>query len=340
MPFRSFDPRASLRRASHLTHDLPPDRDTIINISQQHEANTPWLAQFYLPHTTHTTSILQTDNIDTANIDTTNMNTAHTTADSTVAAGTIAVTNYASAPSGNAPARASLLGIPPELRNNIYKQVAAIEGRLVVGKRIAQPRGTRSYSEHLRSAVVPHPLSMTCHQIQDEFSGLRVAATDLRWVLLVNNFDLLQVNWFSEAFDETEDGVDRSVVLRLHMDNNAVKSARDFCKTVLANNGGAPTPLCVGDEDHDDEDLECGGFGVVEIVTNLGPEHAAQQMTLKEAMRIEKTFKVLRRRCQAGHGLVRSFDLLAHPFDCMEYCWFEPFYEAVAAMRAARITKG
>lgn len=277
-------------------------------------------------------------------MDTANTDTTHTTADSKVAAGTTTATNNTSAPSGKEPARASLMGIPPEMRNNIYKQVAAIEDRLVLGKRIAQPRGTKSHIEHLHSAVLSHPLSMTCHQIRNEFSGLDLAATEPRWVLVVNNLDLNQANLFSEIFDEIEDDVERRVVLRLQLDNNALESAKEFCGSVVSGNGGAPSPLCFGEDDHDDDDLECGGFGIVEIVTSIDPEHAAgvdaaEQMTLGEAVRIEKMFKGLRRLCGTDHGPVHSWDLLTHPFDCMEHCWFEPFYEAVEAMREAKYTK-
>ncbi|GAB7335573.1 hypothetical protein MBLNU13_g07907t1 [Cladosporium sp. NU13] len=82
------------------------------------------------------------------------------------------------------PPDASLLGIPPELRNAIYRLVAnGIDEVNIIGCRLPTSKAGSSNYDSLWNAVAKHPLSQTCRQLRQEFDPLhrrRAMTTGIR----------------------------------------------------------------------------------------------------------------------------------------------------------------
>lgn len=80
------------------------------------------------------------------------------------------------------------------------KFVADTEERIVLGRRFVEARKDKSLplKQCFDSAVALHALSMTCHQMLEEFQSIHHSSTshDARWVLIVNNFDFDQIEAF------------------------------------------------------------------------------------------------------------------------------------------------
>ena len=98
------------------------------------------------------------------------------------------------------PSKPTLQTLPRELRNLVYECLAVTEERIVLGKRMLEAEksdSTDDLYDCFYQAVALHPLSMTCRQFQDEFQDVNVDATEPKWILLVNNFDLEQLRVFS-----------------------------------------------------------------------------------------------------------------------------------------------
>jgi hypothetical protein len=96
---------------------------------------------------------------------------------------------------------ASLQGLPRELRDSIYGFVAATEEHIVQGRRMVEARrnnSTWTLDECFKQAIALYLLSMTCRQFRDEFQKVHAGASEPKWVLLVNNFDLEQIQIFSD----------------------------------------------------------------------------------------------------------------------------------------------
>lgn len=150
--------------------------------------------------------------------------------------------------------QASLPGLPRELRDEIFNFLAATEERVVLGRRFVEARKDKTLplGQCFKQAISLHPLSMTCHQMKNEFQPVHVAASGPSWALVANNFDIDQTNLFaeyleSEEFFKLQDGVAElrqkmltngtwypwdhvpayspEISLRFQMDKHAVRSA-------------------------------------------------------------------------------------------------------------------
>lgn len=100
------------------------------------------------------------------------------------------------------PPQASLLGLPQELRDQIYGYLTEDENRIILGWRFVEAYKLHypalSYEGFFTSAIALHPLSMTCKQMLNEFQPALLQATKTRWTFSVNNFDLEQLQFFSD----------------------------------------------------------------------------------------------------------------------------------------------
>jgi hypothetical protein len=163
------------------------------------------------------------------------------------------------------PPQASLLGIPQELRDQIYGYLTEDEERIILGWRFVENYKRHypalSYEDCFTSAIALHPLSMTCKQMLHEFQPELLRATKTRWTLVVNNFDLEQLQFFSDFVNtgisvkptdrwfalvaankpkhfrlclELEYNV--QLRLRFQMDNKATPSVAKLCDLFLSTN--------------------------------------------------------------------------------------------------------
>lgn len=108
------------------------------------------------------------------------------------------------APSNVPPPQASLIGIPPELRNEIYHLVAQeIDQVTIIGRKIHDPtnhtNATIFYEEieageRLWSTIAKHPLSQTCRQLRQDFDPIhrhRALVTKVsEYCLKLENYDI------------------------------------------------------------------------------------------------------------------------------------------------------
>lgn len=66
---------------------------------------------------------------------------------------------------------ASLLGLPAELRNNIYQMVADdVDEVSIIGRKIIF--GPTDAQDRFWGAIAKHPLSQTCRQLRQEFDSI------------------------------------------------------------------------------------------------------------------------------------------------------------------------
>jgi len=102
------------------------------------------------------------------------------------------------APAPGSPPRASLEGIPPELRNNIYLKVAEeIDEASIIGRKIDRfdPTWTDAEAEdRMWHALAKHPLSQTCRKIRTEFSPIHrhyaITKGVPKYYLELENYDM------------------------------------------------------------------------------------------------------------------------------------------------------
>ena len=248
--------------------------------------------------------------------------------------------------------------MPRELRDQIYELIAATEERIVLGWRMVEARRndtTRNLYECFKEAIALHPLSMTCRQFRDEFQRVHVAAAEPYWVLVVNNFNLVQFQHFSDFVqskdfielvdrfygqdrpddEEWEFGIpvfNRNVCLRLQMDDLALDSASILCQHVFWK--------LQGEEPH-----SVSWLGLPEIVTEYTPRTTATRthgMTLEDATGIESVFEALEPNILAvpdflvylgDTNLVRGDYREPDHIQYMQWCWFDEFYYSVELMR-------
>jgi hypothetical protein len=259
---------------------------------------------------------------------------------------------------------ASLQGLPRELRIAIFNLVVDTDERIVLGRRMVEARRNNSLwtlDQCFNQAAI-NPLSMTCRQFQREFQDFHVGVSKssyCTWILLVNNFDLEQLQVFSDyiqskAFfdivgheecptagdcnvEEHEPIYNMEVILRFQMDDRAINSARALCKQVYFDNGKAPASLC-------DWGAENNWLAAAEIITKYDPRATASLnvrhgMSTGEARCIVSMFSRLRPNIKKmpmynEEGVGEPFDRNWHmpnSLDYMEQCWFEPFCEAVGS---------
>jgi len=180
----------------------------------------------------------------------------------------------------------------------------------------------------------------------------------------VNNFDLDQIRHFSKfiqsrqyikvatsSFSKKKDeywedwehqvpSYNFPVSLRFQMDNHGLKSANDLRRHLVSHEGEAPESLA-------NPNISKRWFGVAEIATQYVPRTSApvkesQCMTLEQAREIRSIFgevrdtlfcvldemQMLGERHYGGEEIADSYDY-------MEWCWFEPFYDAYDRMKGA-----
>lgn len=220
------------------------------------------------------------------------------TSSSDTAAATPSLTNT------SLPPQASLLGLPRELRDQIYGYLTEDESRIILGWQFVQVHKRHypalSYEGCFASAIALHPLSMTCKQMLTEFQPEHLRATKTRWTFSVNNFDLEQLQVFSDYVNtgtsvKLTDGagaaqldprvyskVDCNVELRLRfqMDNNAVSSFARLRDMHFTDSVGS---------------FRCLKSARTEIAIRCQPRTGAsanrmQGMTKEEAKRIRSSF--------------------------------------------------
>lgn len=100
------------------------------------------------------------------------------------------------------PPDASLLGIPPEIRNAIYHLVADdIDEVNIIDRKLDSSKATTKDHEWLWNAMAKHPLSQTCHQLRQEFDPIhrhRALTTGVtRYRLELENFAIERVGDFA-----------------------------------------------------------------------------------------------------------------------------------------------
>jgi hypothetical protein len=247
------------------------------------------------------------------------------------------------------PPRASLQGLPRELRDQIYEHLAETEERIVLGWRFLQIWEDRdaalALDDCFDSAVALHPLSMTCKQMRAEFQNIHFTATKARWTLSVDNFNLDQLELFGYYIDSGSFIEDitwmsgkacmssRSVynvdlALRFQMDENAAGSAAELCGLLLSN-------------DRDNYDTMRAVQRCTSIVAEVAarysyrttaPSKRIQSMTEQDAISIDCWLRTLRPEAllwdlRAGYEWERS-----NLCDMMEEHWFKLFSKAVNDM--------
>lgn len=157
------------------------------------------------------------------------------------------------------PPQASLLGLPQELRDQIYGYLAESEERIILGWRLVEVYKRHypalSYDDCFTAAIALHPLSMTCKQMLMEFQPVLFGATKTRWTFSINNFDLEQFQFFNNYVNtglaikpsdewlavKAKDPTGRydmqynvQLRLRFQMDNNALISIARLRDLVLS----------------------------------------------------------------------------------------------------------
>jgi hypothetical protein len=294
------------------------------------------------------------------------------TATHSASPGPEAVPEVETAAANNTPPAASLQGLPRELRDLIYEFVADTEEIIVLGRRMVEVHRANSawsLDRYSDGAIALHSLSMTCRQFRDEFRDIQVGGYKPSWVLLVNNFDLKQLQIFSDYIqseeylkvveyeecpeietcevDQHEPIYNTGVTLRFQMDDRAVDSARALCKLVYFENGTEPPSLC--DESiRDSESPRNNWFGIAEIITEYHHRTTASldarySMPLRDAQCIKRMFSKLCSNIEKmpmynGEGMGERFARhreMPKSLFYMEQCWFEPFYTAVQGMPGA-----
>jgi hypothetical protein len=159
------------------------------------------------------------------------------------------------------PATLSLLGIPNELKDEIYGLLADDPTRkpIIMGRTVAQAAKQFLFDGDIREqalfAIVQHPLEMTCHQTRAEFqTGFHVDYARSRiYEFVIDNFDFEQLK-LSEGLQDAKHG-DRSRAvksrsqmrrdielkwlsgvsfeLRFEMNQDVVASATTFAKSIM-----------------------------------------------------------------------------------------------------------
>lgn len=233
------------------------------------------------------------------------------------------------------PPQASLLGLPRELKDQIYGYLTESEGRIILAWRFVENYKRHypalSYEDCFNSAIALNPLSMTCKQMLNEFQPALLRATKTRWTLLVNNFNLEQLQLFGNRPPVPNAKYNFEFTLRFQMDNNAVYSADRLRDLILS--GDPDDPNSIGA-------LHWVTKARIEVATLLSPRTSrsakhVRSMTKGQAKRIEFSLRdlhyMLMPALDWGYPGETDYDR-AHELWFMEFYWFEPFYKAVKDM--------
>ena len=239
----------------------------------------------------------------------------------------------------------TLQGIPGELRNEIYGFVADDPTRkpIILGRKVAQAARQYLFDGDIReqalSAIVQHPLEMTCQQIRAEFhTGFRDNyARSQTYEFVVDNFDFEQMKLFEElqyakhgdplraVKSRSQLDRDRRLVwmrdvsfeLRFQMDHDVVASV-----SALANS----LELCSqGMERYTNVPNSYGFLNVNNFTVSFkhhthlgGIVNPAETMTIAQAQKALKSLKELKKKCSepmVGKLLNRFTGLLdAHAY--------------------------
>ena len=95
-----------------------------------------------------------------------------------------------------APPRASLQGIAPELRNNIFNRVAAnLDEVSIIGRKLSGPPcNAMGAANRMWNAIAKHPLSQTCRMLRREFNPIHryyvMTKGVPRYILELENYDV------------------------------------------------------------------------------------------------------------------------------------------------------
>lgn len=139
-------------------------------------------------------------------------------------------------------AQASFQGLSGELRNRIYALVAADtpDKHIILGRKLVEASRRKTYGgdiiKQTFSALVQHPLSLTCRQIRAKYRSTlrRVPLTreKLTYDFVINNFDPEQLRAFKKLRSERKLVYGKSCCLglfhlrlRMQLDHNVVSSA-------------------------------------------------------------------------------------------------------------------
>ncbi|GAB7335565.1 hypothetical protein MBLNU13_g07901t1 [Cladosporium sp. NU13] len=191
-------------------------------------------------------------------------------------------------------------------------------------------------------------------------SRIHFSAPNPYWILLVNNFDLKQLQIFSDwiqseefvkvltdygtseewGWKQDEPVYDQNVSLRFQMDDHTLFSATNLCGHVyFERRGEAPSSLI-------DLDTEMGWLGIPEITTQYIPRTTApvanrQSMTIELANRIKSIFEVVENTIVEMPTFFIYGDELKRgeaprSFYSMDWCWSQEFYECVEVMNGVR----
>lgn len=145
------------------------------------------------------------------------------------------------------PPDASLLGIPPELRNAIYRLVADdIDQVSIIGHRLRRSTAESSNHAWLWNAMAKHPLSQTCRQLRQEFDPIHrcraITAGVAQYRLELENFDVDRVEDFArlarsmpqvvrDRMREAGNSLDwRQTIIRFNLTDQILPSIRNFEK--------------------------------------------------------------------------------------------------------------
>jgi hypothetical protein len=133
------------------------------------------------------------------------------------------------------PPNASLLGIAPELRNDIYHTVAQdIEEVSIISRKISF--GAASAEDRLWDTVAKHPLSQTCSQLRQEFDPIHrrkaITVGVPRYRLEVPNYDVYRLGDFARLLKQVPSSVPQirasvkmdRVLVRFQLDSNLKRS--------------------------------------------------------------------------------------------------------------------
>jgi hypothetical protein len=146
------------------------------------------------------------------------------------------------------PSSPTLQGIPRELRDKIYHEVAAIDRTISVRgllKSYRQGKHNGDLWKQFQSFVAGHPLSMTCRQMRTELDPIFANTAGATYHFVVDNFDLEQLALYNRfvctyCFRPRISDTNfppllyKEVGLRLKLDCNVFESTHIFCNVLAS----------------------------------------------------------------------------------------------------------
>jgi hypothetical protein len=145
------------------------------------------------------------------------------------------------------PASPTLQGIPRELRDKIYHQIAIVDRTIPVRRLLKSHRQGKHNGDLWKQfqpfATAAHPLSTTCRQMRTELGPLFANTAGATYRFVVDNFDMEQLalyNRFVRTYCFPSRISDtkfppllyEEVALRLKLDCNIFQSVQIFCEAL------------------------------------------------------------------------------------------------------------